>query len=102
MLGTRVIRMGSGRVPAPVRVLLVVATFALAPLFHGLDGSAYLWLLTGWVLMVAALTTRTGHERRRRPRALPPARPARAGAARRSVGVPGVGLEPTRPLGQPV
>jgi low temperature requirement protein LtrA len=59
MLGTRVIRMGSGRVPAPVRVLLVVATFALAPLFHGLDGSAYLWLLTGWVLMVAALTTRT-------------------------------------------
>ena len=60
MLGTRVIRMGSGRVAAPVR-----------------------------------------HERRRRPRALPPARPARAGAARRSAVVPGVGLEPTRPFGQP-
>ena len=42
-----------------MRVLLVVATFAFAGLFHGLGGSAYLWLLTGWVLMVAALTTRT-------------------------------------------
>jgi len=35
-----VIRVGSGRVPAPVRVLLVVATFLFARLFHGLDGSA--------------------------------------------------------------
>jgi low temperature requirement protein LtrA len=78
MLGTRVIRMGSGRVPAPVRVLLVVATFALAPLFHGLDGSAYLWLLTAWVLMVAALTTRTDKsDDDALARFLPPDRPER-------------------------
>ena len=78
MLGTRVIRMGSGRMPAPVRVLLVVATFALAPLFHGLDGSAYLWLLTGWVLMVAALTTRTDtSDDDALARFLPPDRPER-------------------------
>jgi low temperature requirement protein LtrA len=78
MLGTRVIRMGSGRVPAPVRVLLVVATFALARLFHGLGGSAYLWLLTGWVLMVAALTTRTGAtDDDALSRFLPPDRPER-------------------------
>ena len=83
MLGTRVIRMGSGRVPAPVRVLLVVATFALARLFHGLSGSAYLWLLTGWVLMVAALTTRTGaSDDETLARFLPPDRPERQGERR--------------------
>jgi low temperature requirement protein LtrA len=78
MLGTRVIRMGSGRVPAPVRVLLVVATFAFARLFHGLGGYAYLWLLTGWVLMVAALTTRTDTtDDEALARFLPPERPER-------------------------
>jgi hypothetical protein len=77
MLGTHVIRMGSGRVPAPVRVLLVVATFLFARLFHGLDGSAYLWLLTGWVLIVAALTTRTDTSDDALARFLPPERPDR-------------------------
>jgi hypothetical protein len=78
MLGTRVIRMGSGRVPAPVRVLLVVATFAFARLFHGLDAHTYLWLLTGWVITVAALTTRTdATDDEALARFLPPERPER-------------------------
>jgi hypothetical protein len=78
MLGTRVIRMGSGRVPAPVRVLLVVATFAFGPLFHGLGGYDYLSLLTVWVLMCAALTTRTGAtDDDALARFLPPDRPER-------------------------
>jgi low temperature requirement protein LtrA len=72
-LGTRVIRMGSARVPAPVRVLLVVATFALGRLFHGLGAYGYLWFLTAWVLVCAALTTRAGTSDDA-PRALPPAR----------------------------
>ena len=88
---------GLGRVPAPVRVLLVVATFALGRLFHGLGGSAYLWLLTAWVLMCAALTTRTGtSDDDALARFLPPDRPERERRAEAS-GVPGVGLEPTRP-----
>ena len=94
MLGTRVIRMGSARVPAPVRVLLVVATFLLGRLFHGLGGYGYLWLLTAWVLMSP-----------RSPRARAPATTTRSHASsERAVAharVPGVGLEPTRPLGQP-
>ena len=78
MLGTRVIRMGSGRVPAPVRVLLVVATFAFARLFHDLDAHTYLWLLTGWVITVAALTTRTdATDDEALARFLPPERPQR-------------------------
>ncbi len=64
--------------PAPVRVLLVVATFLFGRLFRGLDGSAYLWLLTGWVLIVAALTTRTGAtDDDALSRFLPPDRPER-------------------------
>jgi low temperature requirement protein LtrA len=58
LLGTRVIRMGAGRVPRPVRVLLLIATFALGRLLHGVGPYAFLWILTAWVLMVAALTTR--------------------------------------------
>jgi low temperature requirement protein LtrA len=78
MLGTRVIRMGSGRVPAPVRVLLVVATFALGKLFHGLGGYGYVLLLTAWVLLCAALTTRTGTtDDEALARFLPPDRPER-------------------------
>ena len=61
LLGTRVIRMSTGRVPRNLRVLIVVATFLLASFFHDLDGHAYLWLLTGWVLMCAALSTRSAH-----------------------------------------
>ena len=79
LLGTRVIRMGSGRVPAPVRVLLVVATFPLGRLFHELRGYGDLWLLTGWTLMVAALTTRAGaDDDDALARLLPPERPSRA------------------------
>jgi low temperature requirement protein LtrA len=78
LLGTRVIRMGSGRVPGPVRVLLVVATFAFGALFHGLGGYGYLWLLTAWVLLVAALTTRTSADGEALERFLPHERPTRA------------------------
>jgi low temperature requirement protein LtrA len=58
LVGTRVIRMGAGRVPTFARVLVVVATFTFGRLFHDLGGHGYLWLLTAWVLMCAALTTR--------------------------------------------
>jgi hypothetical protein len=81
MLGTRVIRMGSGRVPAPARVLLVVATFAVREALPRPRRLAYLWLLTGWVLMVAALTTRTDTSEDALARFLPPERPQREGRA---------------------
>jgi hypothetical protein len=40
------------------RVLLLVATFQLGRLEGALSPHAYVWLLAGWVVMCAALTTR--------------------------------------------
>jgi hypothetical protein len=41
------------------RALLLVATFQLGRLEPALGAYAYVWLLAGWVVMCAALTTRT-------------------------------------------
>ena len=46
-------------VPAAVKTLLIVATFLLGRLHDVLSPHAYLWLLTGWVVVCAALATRT-------------------------------------------
>jgi hypothetical protein len=46
-----------------VRVLVALATFQLARLEAVLDPYGYVWLLTGWVLVCAVLTTRPpGHD----------------------------------------
>jgi hypothetical protein len=48
----------SRRVSGFARALLLVATFQLGRLEGELSAHAYLWLLAGWVVMCAALTTR--------------------------------------------
>ncbi len=58
LLGTRVFLAASRHVSGLARVLLLVATFQLARLEGELSPHAYLWLLAGWVVMCAALTTR--------------------------------------------
>jgi low temperature requirement protein LtrA len=58
LAGTRVFLLASSRVPGAVRALLLVATFQLGRLEPLLAPRGYLWLLAGWVLMCAALTTR--------------------------------------------
>jgi low temperature requirement protein LtrA len=62
LAGTRA--MGSARVPRIARVALVLATFQLARLGPTLTAHGYLWLLAGWALMCAALTTGTPAGRR--------------------------------------
>jgi low temperature requirement protein LtrA len=57
---TRAFLIGTSRVPTAVKTLLVVATFALGGLHDVLSPHAYLWLLTGWAVVCAALATRTG------------------------------------------
>jgi hypothetical protein len=49
----------SRRVSGLARALLLVATFQLARLEGHVSAHTYLWLLAGWVVMCAALTTRT-------------------------------------------
>jgi low temperature requirement protein LtrA len=56
--GTRAISAGSRWVPRIVRTLVLLATFQLARLRPELSPYGYLWLLTGWVLMCAVVTTR--------------------------------------------
>jgi low temperature requirement protein LtrA len=58
LLGTRVFMFASRRVSGFARVLLLVATFQLGRLEGALSPHAYVWLLAGWVVMCAALTTR--------------------------------------------
>jgi low temperature requirement protein LtrA len=57
LAGTRAFVRAGPRVPAIVRVLILVATFQLARLWPELSPYAYLWLLTVWVLICAAMTT---------------------------------------------
>ena len=59
--GTRVFLLASSRVPGVVRALLLIATFQLARLAPALSPYAYVWLLTGWMVMCAALSTRASH-----------------------------------------
>ena len=56
--GTRAL-MATARVPGIVRIVLLGATFQLARLRPELSPYEYLWLLTGWVVMCAVLTTGT-------------------------------------------
>jgi low temperature requirement protein LtrA len=55
---TRAFLIGTSRVPTVVKTLLLVATFMLGRLHGVLSPHAYLWLLTGWVVLCAALATR--------------------------------------------
>jgi low temperature requirement protein LtrA len=56
LVGTRAFLRASPRVPGVVRVLVIVATFQLGRLSPSLGAHAYLWVLTGWVALCAALT----------------------------------------------
>ncbi len=56
LLGTRVFLKASSRASGVARVLLLIATFQLARLEPA--PHAYLWLLAGWTVLCAVLTTR--------------------------------------------
>ena len=58
LAATRAFLIGTSRVPTAVKSLLLLATFMLGWLHDLLSPHAYLWLLTGWVVMCAALATR--------------------------------------------
>jgi hypothetical protein len=60
-LGGLVFLFSSSRVPGVARALLLVATFQLARLRPELSPYGYVWLLTGWMVMCAALSTRALH-----------------------------------------
>jgi low temperature requirement protein LtrA len=59
LAGTRAFLLAGSRVPRLVRTVLIVATFLLARVGLELTPYAYLWVLTLWVVGLAALTTRT-------------------------------------------
>ena len=59
LAGTRAFLLAGDRVPRVVGAALLVATFLLARLGLELTPYAYLWVLTIWVVVCAALTTRT-------------------------------------------
>jgi low temperature requirement protein LtrA len=63
LLGTRVFLVSTGRASGLARALLLVATFQLGRLAPAIGSYAYVWLLAGWVVMCAALTTRTARDR---------------------------------------
>jgi low temperature requirement protein LtrA len=58
LVGTRSLFLARGRVPGIARVLVLIATFQLGRLEGELGPHGYLWLLTGWVVMCALITTR--------------------------------------------
>jgi low temperature requirement protein LtrA len=58
LLGTRAFLRGRPGVPGAVRVAAIVATFLLGRLAPVLSAHAYLWALTAWLGICAALTTR--------------------------------------------
>jgi low temperature requirement protein LtrA len=62
VLGTRSFLRGSRHVPGAVRFVVLLATFQLGRLTPPLSAHAYLWVLTGWVGVCAALTTRSAAE----------------------------------------
>jgi len=69
LAGTRVFLLSGRRFGGFVRLLLLIATFQLARLRPELSAHAYLWLLTVWVVMCAALTTGRGEDYASAPRA---------------------------------
>jgi low temperature requirement protein LtrA len=60
LAGTRVFMLAPSRIGGIVRLLVLVATFQLGRLRPELSAHAFLWLLTAWTVMCAALTTRGG------------------------------------------
>ena len=66
LAGTRAFR-GSSRAPAVVRGVVIVATFQLGRLSPALSAHAYLWVLTGWVALCAALTQRPAPDEQTQP-----------------------------------
>jgi low temperature requirement protein LtrA len=67
LLGTRVFLHASKSVSGAARALLLVATFFLARL--DLEPYAFLWLLAGWTVMCAGLSTRRSRAAGRMPSA---------------------------------
>jgi low temperature requirement protein LtrA len=61
LAGTRAL-MASGRVPRIVRLGLLLATFQLARLGPTLTAHRYVWLLAGWTVLCAVLTTGSGDD----------------------------------------
>jgi low temperature requirement protein LtrA len=62
LLGTRALLRANRRIPGVARFLVVLATFQLGRLHDALAPHAYVWLLTAWVVMCAALTTRRARD----------------------------------------
>jgi low temperature requirement protein LtrA len=60
LAGTRAFLLAPTRLAGLARLALLVATFQLARLRPELSPHTYLWLLTAWAVMCAALTTRRG------------------------------------------
>jgi hypothetical protein len=50
--------LAGGRAVRLVRLAILIATFLLARLHEALSPHGYLWLLTGWSVMCAALISR--------------------------------------------
>ena len=59
LAGTRVFLTTTGRIPGAARALVLILTFQLGRVGPELGPHGYLWLVTGWVIACAALTTRT-------------------------------------------
>jgi low temperature requirement protein LtrA len=60
LAGTRALFLSGNRLSGLARLALLIATFQLARLRPELSAHTYLWLLTAWAVMCAALTTRRG------------------------------------------
>jgi low temperature requirement protein LtrA len=58
LLGTRVFMVTTTRAGTVARVLLLIATFSLGGFYDRLDAHQYLWFLTAWTVICAALASR--------------------------------------------
>jgi low temperature requirement protein LtrA len=58
LLGTRVFMVTTTRAGGAARVLLLIATFSLGRFHDTLNAHEYLWLLTAWTVICAALASR--------------------------------------------
>jgi low temperature requirement protein LtrA len=69
LLGTRTFLRATPSVPGVLRVLMVVATFEFSRLSPALSAHAYVWALTAWLGICAALTTRPAAKPQAAPQA---------------------------------
>jgi low temperature requirement protein LtrA len=60
LAGTRALFLSGSRLAGLARLAVLIATFQLARLRPELSAHAFLWLLTAWAVMCAALTTPRG------------------------------------------